>query len=249
MENMIGGERHRPKLLEVAREKMRVRHMAYRTELVYLQWIRRYIRFHSHQHPRDLGAAGLESFLSHLAIERKVSASTQNQALQALLFLYRHVLDIELPWLDSVTRANRPKRLPVVLTRSEVRAILDQLDGPHRLIASLLYGSGLRLLEALRLRVKDLVFDRRVIIVREGKGNKDRVALLPERLVAPLQAHLRRLQVWYESERRQGRPGVSLPHALRAHSARTHMAVVRSVTTCTSSRFSARSRRPCAKQN
>lgn len=121
MENTISGDQRGRKLLDVAREKMRVRHMAYRTELVYLQWMRRYIRFHRNQHPRDVGAAGLEAFLSHLAIERKVSASTQNQAMQALLFLYRHVLEIELPWLDNVTRANRPKRLPVVLTRSEVQ--------------------------------------------------------------------------------------------------------------------------------
>lgn len=175
MENTISGDQSGRKLLDVAREKMGVRHMAYRTELVYLQWMRRYIRFHRHKHPRDVAAAGLEAFLSHLAIERKVSASTQNQALQALLFLYRHVLEIELPWLANVTRANRPKRLPVVLTRSEVHLLLDQLDGTHRLIASILYGSGLRLLEALRLRVKDVVF-----------------------------------------ERRQGQPGVSLPHALRA---------------------------------
>ncbi len=215
MESVLSGESGGRKLLEVIREKMRLRHMAFRTEQVYLQWIRRFIAFHHRQHPRILGATDVEAFLTYLAVNRKVSASTQSQALQALLFLYRQVLEIDLPWLDNVTRANRPRRLPVVLTRSEVRAMLDQLDGTHRLIASLLYGAGLRLLECLRLRVKDVVFERRVVIVRDAKGGKDRVTIIPERLVKPLQAHTRRLHNWFEDQRRQGQPGVSLPHALR----------------------------------
>src|SRR5271167_1393429 len=162
-------------LLEVAREKMRTRHFAYRTEKTYLHWIRRYVNFHDRQHPRGLGREGVEKFLSHLAVEAKVGASTQNQALQALLFLYRQVLDVELPWLENVTRASRPRRLPVVLSAAEVRAVLAELDGTCWLIASLLYGSGLRLMEAHRLRVKDVVMERGELIVRDAKGGKDRV--------------------------------------------------------------------------
>jgi integrase len=152
-----------PSLLAVAREKMRTRHLAYRTEQAYLQWIRRYLRFHDRRHPRELGAEGVERFLSHLATHRKVSPSTQNQALQALLFLYRSVLGVELPWLDNVTRATRTRRLPVVLSRDEVRAVLASLPGTAGLVARLLYGSGLRVSEALRLRVKDLALDRRAL--------------------------------------------------------------------------------------
>jgi integrase len=136
-------------LLEVTREAIRARHLALRTEQVYLQWIRRYVAFHGRRHPRDLGAPALEAFLTHLAVERKVSAVTQNQALGALLFLYRHVLSIDLPWLENVTRAIKPKHLPVVLTRAEVRSLLAQLDGMPWLVAGLLYGGGLRLTEAL----------------------------------------------------------------------------------------------------
>lgn len=143
-----------PGLLEVARDKMRLRHLALRTEQAYLQWIRRYVQFHQRRHPRDLGAADVEQFLTHLAVTRKVSASTQSQALQALLFLYRNVLGIALRWLDNVTRANRPKRLPVVLTRAEVRSVLAALDGRSLLIGQLLYGSGLRVMEALPRRIR-----------------------------------------------------------------------------------------------
>jgi integron integrase len=203
-------------LLTVARERMRVRHLAYRTEQAYLQWIRRYIGFHGRRHPRDLGAAEVEGFLTHLAVVRKVSASTQNQALQALLFLYRNVLEVELPWLDNVTRARRPARLPVVLTRAEVRALLAELSGTTWLVASLLYGSGLRLMEALRLRVKDVVPDRAALVVRDGKGGKDRVTVLPEALSNPLRGHLGHLRTWFEAERRSRAPGVSLPSALQA---------------------------------
>ena len=201
-------------LFAVVRERMRTRHLALRTEQAYLQWLRRYVDFHNRRHPRELGATDVEQFLTHLAVQRKVSAATQNQAMQALLFVYRHVLEIELPWLDNVVRASAPKRLPVVLTRPEVRALLAQLQGTPWLVASLLYGSGLRLLEALRLRVKDLVLDRGELIARGAKGGKDRVTMVPAMLDAPLRAHLARLRSRYEEERRQERPGVSLPRAL-----------------------------------
>jgi len=166
-------------LFEVMRERIRTRHLALRTEQAYLQWVRRYVNFHGRRHPREMGAPEVEAFLTHLAVGAKVSASTQNQALQALLFLYRHVLDVELSWLDNVTRASRPRRLPVVLSAAEVRAVLAELDGTCWLIASLLYGSGLRLMEAHRLRVKDVVMERGELIVRDAKGGKDRVTVLP----------------------------------------------------------------------
>jgi integron integrase len=203
-------------LLAVARERMRVRRLAYRTEQAYLQWIRRYVVFHGRRHPRELGPADVEGFLTHLAVVRKVSASTQNQALQALLFLYRNVLEVELPWLGNVTRARRPARLPVVLTRAEVRAVLAELSGTPWLVANLLYGSGLRLLEALRLRVKDVVAERAALVVRDGKGGKDRVTVLPAALAGPLRGHLGQLRGWFEAERRAGGPPVSLPAALQA---------------------------------
>jgi integron integrase len=204
----------RPGLFAVCRERMRTRHLAVRTEQTYLQWLRRFIAFHAGKHPREVGAAGVEQFLTHLAVDRKVSAATQNQALQALLFVYRHVLDLDLPWLDGVTRASQPKRLPVVLTRQEVHALLSQLQETAWLVASLLYGGGLRLMEALRLRVKDIAIERGELIVREAKGGKDRVTTLPKALEAAMRTHLGRLHVWFEEERRRGRPGVSLPFAL-----------------------------------
>lgn len=195
---------------------MRVRHLALRTEQAYLQWIRRYVHFHQRRHPRDLGAEDVERFLTHLAVSRKVSASTQSQALQALLFLYRHVLGIDVPWLDNVTRANRPKRLPVVLSRAEVRSVLAALDGNSLLIGQLLYGSGLRVMEALRLRVKDIALERGELVVRDGKGGKDRVTVLPAAAADPLRTHLTRLRAWFDEERRQAKPGVSVPNALAA---------------------------------
>src|SRR5580692_2935842 len=156
-------------LFEVAREGIRTRHLAFRTEQAYLYWMRRYVKFHGRRHPRDMGAAEVEAFLTHLAVGAKVGASTQNQALQALLFLYRQVLGIELPWLENVTRASRPKRLPVVLSVAEVRSVLAQLDGTAWLLANVLYGGGLRLMEAHRLRVKDLVIERGEIIVPQAR--------------------------------------------------------------------------------
>ena len=164
-----------PKLLNCMRAEIRVRHYSIRTEQTYIDWARRYILFHDKRHPQDMGATEVQAFLSHLAVARNVSASTQNQAKAALLFLYRQVLGIELPWLDEVIAAKAPRRLPVVLTQVEVRKLLQAMSGTTGLIASLLYGTGMRLLEGLRLRVKYVEFSRREIIVREGKGNKDRV--------------------------------------------------------------------------
>ena len=201
-------------LFAVARERIRTRHLAFRTEQAYLHWMRRYVKFHARRHPREMGRVEVEAFLSHLAVDAKVAASTQNQALQALLFLYRQVLDIELPWLENVTRASRPRRLPVVLSRAEVRAVLAELEGTCWLIASLLYGSGLRLMEAHRLRVKDLVLDRGEVIVRDAKGGKDRVTVLPATCVAPLREHLAKLFSRFQRQRRLAEPGVSLPSAL-----------------------------------
>jgi integron integrase len=201
-------------LFEVARERIRTRHLAFRTEQAYLQWMRRYVKFHGRRHPRDMGRSEVEAFLTHLAVDAKVAASTQNQALQALLFLYRQVLDIELPWLENVTRASRPKRLPVVLSTAEVRSLLAQLDGTCWLIANLLYGSGLRLMEAHRLRVKDVVIERCELIVRQAKGGKDRVTVLPATIIAPLREHLAKLFDRFERQRKLREPGVSLPAAL-----------------------------------
>jgi integron integrase len=201
-------------LFEVAREKIRTRHLAFRTEQAYLQWMRRYVKFHGRRHPRDMGATEVEAFLTHLAVEAKVAASTQNQALQALLFLYRQVLDIELPWLENVTRASRPKRRPVVLTAGEVRSVLAQLEGTSWLIANLLYGSGLRLMEAHRLRVKDISLGRGEIIVRDAKDGRDRVTVLPAAIIGPMREHLAKLFERFGRQRKLREPGVSLPTAI-----------------------------------
>jgi integron integrase len=188
--------------------------MADRTEQAYLQWMRRFVKFHGRRDPRELGPNHVEAFLTHLAVEVNVGSSTQNQALQALLFLYKHVLEIELPWLNNLTRALRPRRLPVVLSVTEVRSLLAQLDGTSWLIANLLYGSGLRLMEAMRLRVKDLDLQRNEIIVRDAKGGKDRVTVLPATVVVPLRGHLAKLHARFAHQRNLGEPGVSLPAAL-----------------------------------
>jgi integron integrase len=201
-------------LFEVAREKIRTRHLALRTEQAYLHWMRRYVKFHGRRHPRDMGAREVEAFLTHLAVAAKVAASTQNQALQALLFLYRQVLNIDLPWLGDVTRASRPKRIPVVLSTTEVRSVLAQLEGTSWLIANLLYGSGLRLMEAHRLRVKDLVLERGELIVRDAKGGRDRVTVLPTAIIAPIREHLAKLFDRFTRQRKLREPGVSLPTAI-----------------------------------
>ena len=204
----------KPKLLDQLREQIRVRHYSIRTEDVYVKWVRDYVRFHGLRHPAEMGAAEVEQFLSHLAVRRQVSASTQNQALSALLFLYKHVLRIELPWLDDVVRAKRPERLPVVLTREETQRLLALLEGEVALVAGLLYGAGLRLMEAVRLRVKDVDFARREILVRDGKGMKDRVTLLPQAVVAPLQLHLEQVAALHRSDLAAGFGEVYLPFAL-----------------------------------
>ena len=213
----------KPRLLDRVRESLRIRHYSYRTEQQYVGWIRRFIVFHGRRHPEVLGGEHVEAFLSHLAVERHVSASTQAQALAAVLFLYKHVLKIDLPWLAGVVRATRPKRLPVVLTRSEVRKVLDALPEKHRLIASLMYGSGLRLLEALRLRVKDVNLDQRLLLIRDGKGAKDRVTILPESLIAPLEHQLGEVRRRHDIARESGFGGVELPHALASKYPRAHL--------------------------
>ena len=204
----------KPKLLDQVREQIRLRHYSIRTEAVYLEWVKRYIRFHKYRHPQEMGGPEVEAFLSDLAVRRDVSASTQNQALSAILFLYKQVLQIELPWMDGVIRARRPQRLPVVLTREEVASVLAELDGTLWLIASLLYGSGMRLMEALRLRVKDVEFSRLEILIRDGKGQKDRVTMLPRKLAAPLELHLQRVRALHEQDLQEGYGRANLPHAL-----------------------------------
>jgi integrase len=175
-----------PRLLDQLRTAIRLRHYSPSTEYAYAQWVRRFIVFHDKRHPRELGAPDIERFLTHLAVDRHVSASTQNQALNAIVFLYREVLGTDAPVLSAIVRARKPRRLPVVLTQDEVRALLDQLHGAPWLVAAILYGAGLRLLECLTLRVKDLDFETREIRVRDGKGRRDRVAPLPKKLIAPL---------------------------------------------------------------
>ena len=204
----------KPKLLAQVRQQIRLRNYSIRTEAVYAEWVKRYIRFHRYRHPAEMGAAEIEAFLSHLAVGRNVSGSTQNQALAALLFLYKQVLGVNLPWLDDIVRAKKPKHLPVVLTRDEVARVLDELSGVQWLVANLLYGAGLRLLEALRLRVKDIDFARGELLVRDGKGQKDRVTMLPQRLILPLQKHLQKVAVLHRTDLAEGFGRANLPFAL-----------------------------------
>jgi len=191
-----------------------MRHYSIRTEQAYVQWIRRFILFNGKRHPREMGAAELTAFLSALATQHHVAASTQNQALNAILFLYRDVLKIDLPWLDEVQRAKKPQHLPVVFTREEVKALLAQLQGTAWLMAMLTYGSGLRLLECLRLRVKDVDFQYKQLLVRDAKGQKDRVTMLPNSLIEPIRTHLARVRQLHEIDLREGFGRVHLPHAL-----------------------------------
>ena len=196
------------------RERIRYCHYSLRTEQAYLFWVRRFIRFHRVRHPRTMGSAEVEAFLSHLATERHVAPSTHKQALAALLFLYRQVLGIELPWMQQIGRPKSPMRIPVVLSRMEVARLLEQVESTFAPIVALLYGAGLRLMECLRLRVKDVDFDRRILIVREGKGRKDRVVLLPEPLVVPLRGQLEHSRVLWVEDHARRVPGVSMPDAL-----------------------------------
>ena len=211
----IHPDRPGPRLYDRLIEVLRVHHYSPRTEEAYVGWIRRYLQFHRGQHPLLLGKDEVTAFLSHLAVEGHVAASTQNQALAALLFLYQQVLNVKLPWLNEVVRAKRPKRLPVVLSRDEVCQVLAQLDGTYRLIGLILYGSGLRLLESLQLRVKDVDFALRQIVVREGKGDKDRRTMLPACIVPELQAHLDHVRALHHRDLARGFGSVLLPHALQ----------------------------------
>jgi integron integrase len=203
-----------PSLLTRVRQKIRLKHYSIRTEHAYVEWIRRFILFHGRRHPRELGPEQVEAFLTHLAVEGKVAASTQNQAKSALLFLYREVLGDELPWLQNVACAKRPERLPVVLTVREVAAVLNRISGTNGLIARLLYGSGLRLMEAVRLRVKDVDFERGETLVRDGKGAKDRVTMLPAALAEPFKAHLVLVKQIHKQDLAAGYGEVYLPFAL-----------------------------------
>ena len=202
------------RLIDQVKERIRYLHYSLSTEKVYIYWVKFFIRWHGVRHPREMGAREVEAFLTMLATERKVSASTHNQALSALLFLYREVLDIDLPWLDNVNRPTSPKRIPSVLTKDEVAGLLAQMEGVTALLARLLYGTGMRLMEGMRLRVKDVDFDRHVIIVREAKGNKDRVVMLPRSLVPAMRAQMLASRALWEADRQAQREGVEVPHAL-----------------------------------
>lgn len=208
-----GGDRVEA-LLEASMRRMRVAHYSLRTERAYLGWIRRFLLAHPGRDPRELGAVHVEAFLTGLAVEGRVAASTQNQALAAILFLYRDVLGIKLAWMDDVVRAKRPLRLPTVLSQSEVRALLVHMEGRMAVLAQLLYGTGMRLMEGVRLRVKDVDFERRELTVREGKGGKDRRTVLPGSLVPVLKAEIERVRVLHAQDLQRGVGEVWLPHAL-----------------------------------
>ena len=201
-------------LMGALRSALRARHYSRRTEQAYSLWVRRFIRFHRLRHPAEMGEAEINAFLTHLAVAENVSASTQTQALSAILFLYRHVLGRDIGALTDLVRARRPRRLPIVLSAAEVCAVLDQLGDDNRLMASLMYGAGLRLNECLRLRVQDLDFSRGEIVVRDGKGNKDRVTMLPEALATPLRGHLAQVKEVHARDLAAGWGRVHLPDAL-----------------------------------
>ena len=204
----------RPKLLDQVRQAIRTRHYSYRTEKAYVHWIKRFIFFHNKRHPVEMGEAEIAQFLSSLASDAHMSASTQNQALNALLFLYKEILEKKIGLIQGVVRAKRPPRLPVVLTKEEVKRILDCLNGDPWLMAMLLYGAGLRLMECCRLRIKDIDFSRNEIVVRSGKGNKDRHTMLPAAVKQPLLQHLQLVKRQHEGDLRMGLGRVALPYAL-----------------------------------
>ena len=214
MDTTISGVAKPLKLMDQVRHAIRLRHYSIRTERAYVYWISRYIRFNGMRHPREMGAGEVTAYLSHLAAERDVAASTQQQALSALLFLYKVVLEIDLPWLTDLVRPKKPARLPTVLNESEVQRILALVEGTQGLMLRLIYGAGLRVHDCLRLRVKDIDFERNEILVRDGKGAKDRVTMLPASLAGPLRAHLVKARALHEADRAAGRAGVYLPHAL-----------------------------------
>ena len=203
-----------PRLLDQVRDKIRLKHYSIRTEQAYTDWVKRFVLYHKKRHPKEMGAQEVEQFLTHLAVNGNVAASTQNQAKSALLFLYRDVLGVELPWLDAVEQAKTGKRLPVVLTVQESTRLLDRVEDTTGLIIRLLYGSGMRVMEGVRLRVKDVDFERAELIVREGKGNKDRVTMLPQSLIEPLQQHLVRVKAMHDKDLQAGFGDVYLPFAL-----------------------------------
>lgn len=203
-----------PRLMDEVRRRMRLNHYSLRTEQAYTGWVRRFILANGKRHPRELGGAEVERFLSGLAVDGEVAASTQNQALSALLFLYRQVLKIELPWLQQMVRAKRPRRLPSVLSRDEVTQLLAMMDGRAWLVASLLYGTGMRLMECLRLRIKDIDFARNEILIRDGKGGKDRHTVLPRALIDPLQREIDRARRLHARDLAEGFGQTRLPHAL-----------------------------------
>jgi integron integrase len=194
----------KPKLLDQLRDRIRLKHYSRRTEDVYLDWAKRYILYHNKRHPQEMGKKEIEGFLTYLATERQVAAATQNQAKAALQFLYTEVLEIQLPWLDEVEQAKKPKRLPVVLTEKEVHSLLAHVPQAYALLARLMYGTGMRLLEGLRLRVQDLDFERAELLIREGKGGKDRVTMLPQSLLKPLQEHLKQVKQAHEQDLLKG---------------------------------------------
>ena len=213
-ETDLAPDRQEKKLIERFREAIRTRHYSRRTEQAYWHWVRRFIFFHGKRHPGEMGAGEVTAFLSWLATERDVAAATQNQALSALLFLYKHVLGHDLPWLERMVRAQRPVRLPTVLSEPEVRRLFAQVDGTPAILVGLLYGAGLRQIECLGLRVKDVDFAYRQILVRDGKGGKDRVTMLPENLVQRLQAHLGKARLLHRRDLEEGYGEAPLPHAL-----------------------------------
>lgn len=205
---------HKPKLLEQVRQAIRARHYSIRTEQAYVRWVKRYVLFHGKRHPGEMGEQEISCYLNHLAVKCNVSASTQNQALCAILFLYREILDRDIDFIKDLIWAKRPQRLPVVLTHEEVRRILDEISGTRQLMAKLLYGSGMRHSELLRLRVKDVDFEYNQIIIRSGKGAKDRVTMLPESVKDELRAHIDKVQELHKSDLAEGFGSVHLPYAL-----------------------------------
>jgi len=206
--------RQQPKLLDQVRYAIRAKHYSLRTEEAYVQWIRRFILFHNKRHPKDMGIEEVRQFLSDLAVNHHVAASTQNQALSAILFLYQHVLRQEIGWINDVVRAKKPKKLPVVFTQEEVRMVFNSLSGSTWLMATLLYGSGLRLMECIRLRVKDVDFAYNHMVVRDGKGDKDRITMLPLNVKAPLERHLQDVKKLHDQDLAEGFGRVYLPYAL-----------------------------------
>ncbi len=204
----------KPRLMDQVRDVLRIHHYSLRTEEAYTQWIRRFIFFHNKRHPRDMGKSEITAFLTHLAVERNVTPSTQNQALSAILFLYRRVLNQNVEWLDDVVRAKRPSRLPIVLSKPEVLALLNALTGLNNLLGHMLYGTGMRMMELLRLRVTDIDFSYRQIIVRSGKGAKDRVTILPETLIPRLREQFEKARQLHRRDLANGYGRVYLPHAL-----------------------------------